>query len=84
MRPRKTSAGIDRTKAQELRAIVGGIKLQMDLHVAHCYQCSNAGSDVYAHCREWWRIAVELHRARKRLARYEMPTEPEQEPLPGM
>lgn len=81
---RETRKGQDRVTMQELRTRVGGIKQEMDIHVSHCYTCHGAGSDVYSHCKEWWRIAVDLHRARKRLAHMELPYEPTQEPLPGM
>lgn len=81
---RKTRPGVDRIILQELRAIVGGINVQIDLHVAHCYQCKSAGADVYSHCHQWWVLAKQRHKAQRKLKVAERPYEDDQEMLPGM
>jgi hypothetical protein len=81
---RKTRPGVDRTMMVALRAQVGNAKHALADHVRQCYQCGKASQDVYDHCAEWWSIAVELHRMRRKLRRYEQPIEANQATLPGM
>lgn len=81
---RRTKPGVDRAQGVAIRAQVGNAKRQVDKHTTHCYQCKQAGSDVYDHCKAWWDLMTELHRLRRKLRRFEMPQEPGQDVLPGM
>lgn len=53
-------------------------------HEAHCITDKRAASDVYARCAQWWRLARELHEARRLLERFTEGVSPDQAMLPGM
>jgi len=70
---RKTQLGVDRIAVQQARITVSMAKRALDEHTKLCYQCKQAGSDVYGHCSLWWAVARNLHQTRRALAIMEQP-----------
>jgi len=68
-----TRPGIHRITKQGLQRQKGMADKAVKQHVKGCPTCSKAGSDPYDHCSAWWALALDLHRIRRALRRYDAP-----------
>lgn len=68
-----TRPGLHRQRKQVLQSQKGNAEKAIKVHRQQCQVCSKAGSDPYDHCRAWWELAIELHRTRRALRRYDSP-----------
>lgn len=81
---RKTTPGIDRIQMQSLRSLKYMLEGKMSKHIHLCVKCSNAQGDVFEKCSEWWQMAKQLHKVRRKLRAQERPEPYSQQTLPGM
>lgn len=68
-----TRPGVHRQRKQVLQTQKGNAEKAIKVHRQQCQVCSKAGSDPYDHCKAWWELAIELHRTRRALRRYDNP-----------
>lgn len=66
-----TRPGLHREHKQVLQTRKGNAEKAIKVHRQQCPVCSKAGSDPYDHCKAWWELALELHRLRRSLKRYD-------------
>ena len=76
-----TRPGVHRQRKQALQGAKGRANKAIKDHVKTCPMCSKAGADPYDHCKAWWDLAVELHRANRELRRYNQPETDNMDPL---
>jgi len=79
-----TRPGVHRQHKQALQSAKGRARKAINDHVKQCPVCSKAGSDPYDNCQAWWAMAIELHRIRRQLRRYDAPETDNMDTLPGM
>ena len=75
---RKTMPGADRITMQQLQGQKRALVDALAAHVKLCAQCSLAETDVYVHCREWWRTKFKLHEVQRHLTAHNVDINPQQ------